>query len=211
MKGSNPFEGLKEFIPENSFEKVMELILHYRVHLTVSQDRRTKLGDFSHKSSHYANHRISINGSLNRYAFLITLIHELAHLVAFETYGKQIAAHGKEWKHTYSAMLKSFVDLNVFPEDLIPALRQTIQRPSATTAGELPLQRALRKYDQPRNLRTVEELPINTLFVIPGGRVFLKGPLVRKRYKCLEIKTKNMYLFQPLYEVKPLQSRPAND
>ncbi len=205
MNKTGSFEGLKAFLPEGSFYRVMDYIYHYKVHLTITQNRRTKLGDFSHKSSNYGNHRISVNGNLNKYAFLITLIHELAHLIAFEAYGQHIQPHGREWKSTYSQMLKQFADLHIFPEEILRPLRLLIHKPSATTAGEVPLQRALKKFDPPSQLIALEQLPINALFGIAGGRTFAKGPLIRKRYQCMELKSKQMYLFQPLAEVKLLK------
>jgi predicted SprT family Zn-dependent metalloprotease len=69
------------------------------------------------------NHRISVNGNLNKFSFLITLLHELAHLLAFENYGNRIQAHGKEWKFVYSNLLKDFIDKKIFPPDVESALK----------------------------------------------------------------------------------------
>jgi predicted SprT family Zn-dependent metalloprotease len=42
-------------------------------------------------------HEITVNSNLNKYKFLITLIHEISHLVAFEKFGRNIKPHGNEW------------------------------------------------------------------------------------------------------------------
>jgi predicted SprT family Zn-dependent metalloprotease len=36
----------------------------------------------------------TVNSNLNKYKFLITLIHEISHLVAFEKFGRNIKPHG---------------------------------------------------------------------------------------------------------------------
>ena len=50
----------------------------------------------------------------------------------------------------------------------------------------------------------LEELPYGSLFKIKDGRIFQKGEKLRKRFKCSETHTNLVYLFSPIYEVKPL-------
>jgi predicted SprT family Zn-dependent metalloprotease len=84
-------------MPKGSGELIFKYLHDYKVHLTITRGRKTVLGDYRHSTGHQ-NHRISVNGNLNKYAFLITLIHELAHLLTFIQFGNRVAAHGKEWK-----------------------------------------------------------------------------------------------------------------
>lgn len=199
------FEALKNYLPENSFDLVMPMILHYKVHLIVTRERQTKLGDY--RVAHYGkNHRITVNGNLNRYAFLITLIHEIAHLLAFEQYGHKIAPHGKEWKHTYAELLKDFLEARIFPNDIETQLFSNLHNPAASTCAEEHLTRVLRNYDHPARKRMyVEDLPAGTKFLIKGGRVFEKGEKLRKRIKCYELPLRRAYLFSPLFEVDSIQ------
>src|SRR6478735_4611130 len=96
-----PLEYLSRYIPEASAQRMFDYLHKYKVHLTITKERRSILGDYRH-ATHYQNHRISINGNLNKFSFLITLIHEIAHLIAFEKYGLRIQPHGREWKFVYS-------------------------------------------------------------------------------------------------------------
>ncbi len=196
------FEALKNYIPEGSFDLVMPMILHYKVHLVVTRERQTKLGDY--RKAHYGkNHRITVNGNLNRYAFLITLVHEIAHLLAFEQYGHKIAPHGKEWKQTYSALLNDYLVADLFPADIKTELLLNLHNPAASTCAEENVTRVLRKYDkQQRQKLCVEELPVGTKFLIRGGRVFEKGEKLRKRIKCYELPLRKIYLFSPLFEIE---------
>lgn len=201
------FEALKEYLPDGSFDFVMPLILEHKVHLTVTRERQTKLGDYRH--AHLGkNHRISVNGNLNRFSFLITLLHELAHLLAFDQYGHRIAPHGREWKNTYGQVLKTFLAHNIFPDDIAAELRVSLQNPAAGTCAEDHLQRVLRKYDKKKlsNLVPVEELSEGSKFIIRGGRCFERGEKLRKRIKCFELPNMRPYLFSPLYEVLIVKS-----
>ena len=97
----HPMQTLAAYLPEGSFEPVVAYIHHYKVHLTVTKKRKSVLGDYRH-SGMGSNHRITVNGNLNKYEFLITLLHELAHLLTFELYKNRVEPHGKEWKSSYS-------------------------------------------------------------------------------------------------------------
>ncbi len=198
------FEALKAYLPEGSFDLVMPLIIHHKVHLTISRQRQTKLGDYRNAYGS-KNHRISINGNLNKYSFLITLLHELAHLLAYEQFGNRIQPHGTEWKRTYGIVLKDFLGKQLFPPDIAKELQATIHNPAASSCAEDGLQRILNSYDTRRpGVKMVEQLITGQQFKIPGGRVFVKGEVIRKRIKCFELPAMKPYLFSPLYEVMEL-------
>jgi len=146
-----------------------------------------------------------VNGNLNAFAFLITLLHELAHLVAFERFGNRIASHGKEWKLVYGEILQQFLSLHIFPEDIAAEVKITMRSPAAGSCAEDGLIRVLRKYDQRKHPKLlVEEIEHGASFCTDDGRVFKRGEQLRKRIKCSEIKTGRTYLFSPVYEVTPV-------
>ena len=200
-KKEAPLDYLRRFIPEESAQKAMDYLVHYKVHLTITRERKTVLGDYRHPTLN-KTHRISVNGNLNKYAFLITLIHELAHLVAFIRFGNKIQAHGKEWKRVYGEMLLDFMQLPVFPKDIRVSLANSLHDLPASSCADESLMRVLRNYDakKPGQL-LVEQVAEGKLFDIGQGRIFKKGKKLRKRYQCVEIKTGKLYLFSPVYEV----------
>ncbi len=201
----HPMQALADFLPEGTFDRVVGYIHHYKVHLTISKQRKSVLGDYRH-SGWGSNHRISVNGNLNKYEFLITLLHELAHLLTYELHKNRVEPHGKEWKAHYSRLLVDFVQEKVFPADVEKALQKSIRNPSATANGETELLLVLRKYNEVKRegIVPVIDVPENTLFQTENGRIFRKGPLRRKRFECIEVKTGNRYTFSALSEVKPL-------
>jgi hypothetical protein len=201
----HPLHALKHYLPEGSFEKVVEFLHLYKVHLTVSKVRKSVLGDYRH--AHLgSNHRISVNGNLNQYEFLITLLHELAHLLTYEAYKNKVEAHGKEWKCCYGSLLNDFIQLNIFPNDVVNELKKSMQSPAATANGEIALLTILRKYNQhhKEGYQLLSSIPEGALFITDNGKIFKKGKLRRKRYACVELKTGLPYTVSAISEVKQL-------
>jgi len=195
---------LQDFLPTNTYEPVLAYLQQYHVHLTVARERKSILGDYRHRT-HGKNHRISVNGNLNQYAFLITLLHELAHLLAFENFGNRIAPHGREWKNVFGKLLAQFIEHDIFPVDIKSSLLDSLHNPAASSCSDEDLLRVLKKYDQEKTpLVFIEYIPEGSLFKTHDGKVFKKGEKIRKRYKCEEVKTRKLYLFSPIYEAEPI-------
>lgn len=197
-----PLEYLRRFIPEAAVPRTLQYLQHYQVHLTITRERKTVLGDYRNATRHQA-HRISVNSTLNKFAFLITLVHELAHLVTFMEYGHRVQPHGKEWKTYYALLLKDFLEMQLFPADIQKTLEQSLHDLPASSCSDENLMRILRRYDHIENGKLlVEQLEEGAVFDIGEGRLFRKGKKLRKRYQCLELKTGKLYLFSPIFEVK---------
>ena len=193
---------LQKFIPETASPLALQYLNQFKVHLTITRERKTILGDYRH-ATFYKTHRISINGNLNKYSFLITLIHEMAHLVTFMQFGNKVQSHGREWKNVYASLLKSFIELNIFPPDIHLALKESMHNLPASSCADEVLMRILKRYDNQQNgLVMVEQIQDGKLFEIDRGKIFKKGKKLRKRYQCIEVNTGKIYLFSPVYEVK---------
>jgi len=197
-----PLTYLQNYLPEASASPVLALLQQYKVHLTITKERKSVLGDYRHAHQNAA-HRISVNGNLNPYAFLITLVHELAHLVTFLQYGHRVQAHGREWKQVYKMLLTRFLEMHIFPADILSSLQSSLHNLPASSCADEGLMRVLRRYDKKEEgMLLVEELPEGALFVLDDGKIFKKGQRLRKRFQCTEVKTGKLYLFSPIYEVK---------
>lgn len=195
---------LQRYLPDGSYALVREYLDRYHVQLTISRERQTLLGNYK-KPAGQNRHLISVNGNLNPFSFLITLIHELAHLLAFELHGNRIEPHGKEWQTLYAKLLSVFMEGKIFPADILSVLQHSLRRPAASTCAETHLTRVLAKYDTHTDgLFFVEELTEGQYFSIKGGRVFQRGEKRRTRFFCTEITTKRIFLFSGVYRVKPL-------
>ena len=197
----HPLQALENFLPSSTFLPVADYLVQYKVHLTITRERKTILGNYRNAHTN-RSHRISVNGNLNKWSFLITLLHELAHLLTFEKYGNRVQSHGREWKTLYGQLLAQFITKKIFPADIEHELLTTLHNPGASSCAEEGLMRVLRNYDIIKdNHLLIEEIAHHSLFRLKDGRVFKKGEKLRKRYKCEEISTKKFYLFSPVYEV----------
>jgi len=200
-------EILAQYLPDTAVEKVYNSVIDHKIHLKITKNRKTKLGDYRPPIRH-SNHRITINHDLNKYSFLITFVHELAHLKVYEQYKNQVAPHGKEWKQIYKELMFDILKLKVFPEDIRQQLEKSIRNSpggismvKASSTSDLKLSRILQRYDKSNRHPRVEDIPIDALFETQNGRQFKKGERVRTRYKCLNLQNKRIYLFHPLTPV----------
>ncbi|RZJ68955.1 SprT-like domain-containing protein [Flavobacterium sp.] len=196
-------ETLTKYLPEAAVKPIFELIVANEVHLKIVNERVTRHGDY--RKGYSGKHEITVNGSLNKYRFLITLVHEISHLVAFEKFGRNIKPHGNEWKLTFQRLMIPFIRPEIFPNVLLPLLARHFKNPSASSDTDTTLSLALKEYDEKTgDKHYVFQLPYGALFKIHNGKIFQKGALRTKRYECVEVKSGRMYLFNPNAEVEIL-------
>jgi len=152
------------------------------VHLKIVNERKTRHGDYRPLPD--GSHRITVNANLNQYRFLVTLVHEIAHLIAFKKYGRMIKPHGVEWKRTFQHLMLPFLRPDIFPNDILPLLARHFKNPTASSDTDAVLSVALKKYDAATDKNFIFELEQGVIFATDNGRKFQKGKKLRKRYEC---------------------------
>ena len=192
---------LKNYLPEAALDKVLELFYRHPCHLKIVNSRRTKHGDFRVLPGR--NYQISINYDLNKYRFLLTLIHELAHLVTYVKH-RRVKPHGTEWKHNFRELMLPFLNPGVFPDELLPILAHYLRNPKASTDTDLKLSAALKRYDDKPAAPVIADLKENNKFV-HNNKIYRLGEKRRTRYVCTELHTGKKYLFHQHAEIKPLE------
>lgn len=194
-------EVLIKYLPEHAVEPVFELIKTNSVHLKIVNERQTRHGDYRKHPT--GKHQITVNANLNKYRFLITLVHEIAHLAAFEKYGRMIKPHGNEWKITFQRLMVPFIRPEIFPNAVLPLVANHFRNPTASSDTDARLAFALKQFDERKpDIHFIHEVPSGSFFRIKNGRVFQKKGLRVKRYECLEMKTGKLYLFNANAEVE---------
>jgi hypothetical protein len=201
-------------LPEAAVEHVVDQITGNPISLKVVRERTSKSGDF--RAPHrQAPARITINGNLNPYAFLITLVHELAHhhvhldhsrkLLKFSLRRKSIPLpHGKEWKDAFRLLMEPYLTREVFPADVLPVLMHYLENPRASSSADHHLSKVLKIHDPHDETLRLEELPFDAVFTLHGKRFFQKKEKIRTRFRCICMKTNRIYLVSANAPVMPL-------
>lgn len=192
-----------DFIPVTAKEKLGDLLQQEPVLIKVVKKRRTKHGDYRKLPSGLI--QITVNESENPFRFLITLLHEIAHHLAFQDHGFRIAPHGREWKNTFNRISQPFLIPSIFPSPLLEVLQHHLKNPKASSDTDIQLGLALKSFDPSTHKKAIFELPVKAKFKLENGRVFQKGIKQRKRYLCTELSSGKAYLFQPTAEVDQIE------
>jgi hypothetical protein len=194
-------ETLLKYLPEHAVNLCFELIKANSVHLKIVNERQTRHGDY--RKGLTGKHEITVNANLNKYRFLITLVHEISHLVAFEKFGRNIKPHGNEWKITFQQLMVPFIRPEIFPHSVLPLVANHFRNPTASSDTDARLAFALKQFDERKqDVHYIHEVPSGSLFRIKNGRIFKKNGLRTKRYECVEVNTGRLFLFNANAEVE---------
>jgi SprT protein len=210
-------DDLKSYLPEASISYILEWFSKNPVRLRIASSRSSKFGDYKYaKPGTPAS--ISVNNNLNKYEFLLTLVHEMAHDVVFSAVPvngknghlhsrkKSPKPHGTEWKESYYALMKPLLKPSVFPQDILSPLLLSFSGTVSAVKANQSLEMALKKYDTPDGREFIKDLPEGTIFYLPSGRAFQKQQRGRKRFRCKCLDNRRIYLFTPMFPV--LRKRP---
>lgn len=166
----------------------------------VKGSRQTKLGDYR-RAQRGRRAQVTVNENLPPESFLITYIHEVAHHVAYEKYGKRIQPHGSEWKNTFKELMSPILVPNIFSESVLTALKKHMSNPKASSASDPKLWQAL-------NPSTIASFTLND---VENGasfefksRTFRKITKRRTRVLCEDVRNGKKYLIPAIAEVEPI-------
>jgi SprT protein len=197
--------GLTPYLPPRTVEPLAKLIFDHKISIRITKERSTKLGDYRHPFQG-KGHQISVNGTLNPYQFLVTLLHEISHCFTYIQFQNTVLPHGKEWKQQFKTVLEPFLKHHIFPEDIEQALIKHLKNVKASSCSDPHLLLALKAYDERKDENKgvhLDSLPFNTPFEFRGKR-YLKGEKRRTRIICMEEKSGKQFLFHPIAEVFPI-------
>lgn len=196
-------------LPEGTDAYVADLLGRHRIDVRLSRPRRTKLGDHRPPGRGRPAHRITVNDDLNPYAFLTTLLHEIAHAFTWErhrAFRRWLRPHGSEWKREFEGVLAPVVEAAILPAAITAALARSMRNPAAATCSDRELLLALARYDRPDPRRVlVEDLAVGTIFRTDDGMLFHAGPKLRSRRRCFECRTGREYRVHGLARVEPIR------
>jgi SprT protein len=192
-KMNNDLAIFQQYFPETTVQFCYNLWKEYQFKFKITRPRQSKLGDYCYRRDR--GHQITVNTNLNPYSFLVTYIHEVAHLQTFKQYGNKPEPHGKEWKRHFRETFQPLLKPEILPTELIIPLIEYLKNASATTQGASPLMVALRQFDTHTDTdsSTLASLESGDNFEL-NGRVFTKGELRRTRFLCTDRQTGKRYV-----------------
>lgn len=192
---------LERFIPLAATPYLAGYMVRQPLSLKVSRSRRTKYGDYR---APYGNngHRISVNADLNPFAFLLTLVHELAHYSVFIKYENRVKPHGDEWKKEFRILMQPLLNLDVFPHDILQQLKIYMTNPKASTCSDPRLLTVLNKYNK-TPATYLSDIEYGKPFAF-RGRVYKRMAKRRTRYECLQLPENRAVLISGIAEVQKI-------
>ncbi|HOO09141.1 MAG TPA: hypothetical protein PKW06_04325 [Cyclobacteriaceae bacterium] len=183
---------LSAHVPPAAYGHCFQLWKRFPFDFKLSKGRLTKVGDFTCYPGKVA--RITVNHDLDPYLFLITYVHEVAHLEVYLAHGNRAGSHGREWKRSFRQLLAPVMNEEVFPITLLAGLKKHMKNPKASTFSDSAFTQLLRSFDQrQKNVVLLSHIPEGTIFGFQG-KWFKKGKLRRTRVECRELKTRLSYL-----------------
>ena len=186
-------EFLAIYLPVKSVDYVYNKIIEHNINFKVSRPRNTKLGDYM-APTRSSSHKISVNSNLNKYAFLITFLHELAHLETWNLYKNRVDAHGKEWVEIFKHIILDVDNLDVFPEDISEYLNDKMIVTKGFAGNyKSKLNNILSNYNDEKDL-TLSEIGVGYRITLKNGRQFDVLEKLRTRYKCKDLSNRKLYI-----------------
>ena len=183
----------QKYFPALTTNYCFNLWKEYQFKFKVTRPRQSKLGDYCYRRDR--GHQITVNSNLNPYSFLVTYIHEVAHLQTFNQFGNKLEPHGKEWKRHFRETFQPLLKPEILPIELIIPLTEYLKNPAATTQGAKPLVNALRLFDTNIDLDSIvlTSIEVGENFEL-NGRMFTKGELRRSRFLCIDQLSRKRYV-----------------
>lgn len=191
-------QSLQKHVPTEALAYCYDVAQQFPFRFKLAGDRKSKAGDYRFDPRHNT-HTITVNQTLNPYAFLITYIHEVAHLVAYLEFGRRIPPHGKEWKQTFKKMMAPLLRPDVFPDALLKVLARHMINPKASTHADARLVKALLSLEK-TDLLLLDDIKEGHQFNFRGKK-YVKLETRRTRVVCSRLPGSKRYLISRMAEV----------
>ncbi|MGJ8759829.1 SprT-like domain-containing protein [Polaribacter sp. AHE13PA] len=188
----------KDFVPSKAIPFIEFLINEHSFTLKIVNQRETKHGDFRQLPD--GRFQITVNNNLNKYQFLLTLVHEIAHHVTHQKFGR-VQPHGKEWKMVFQHLMLPFLRPEIYPMEMLPFLARYFKNPKASTDTDADLSLALRGNVAETGKHFIFDIPFGSLFVFKNT-IYKRGNKRRTRYECMNMSNKKVYLFNQNVEIE---------
>tara|TARA_B100001250_G_scaffold167545_1_gene144299 strand:- start:177 stop:767 length:591 start_codon:yes stop_codon:yes gene_type:complete len=188
-----------DFVPKTSIPYLKKILVDKKIIFLLKNKRKTKHGDF--RITKNKKKLITLNKTKNKYQFLITLLHEIAHYDTYIKYQNSVKPHGIEWKNNFRFLMLPVLNNYIFPNEILNNLINYIKNPKASTENDFNLIMSLKKYDFNINSNFIFELKEGDFFMTENGKKYKFIRKRIKRFESIELESGRKYLFSPQAEV----------
>ena len=195
---------LEKYVPENAVHYCLDLWVATPFNFRISRIRSTKLGDYRFDPN-TTQHTISLNCNLNKYNFLITYIHEYAHLSNTKINGRKTEPHGIAWQNEFKRLMAPMLSPLIFPGPVLEVLKKHMRKPKASSQADPNLARVLKMYDaDAENLFFLDDADLGEVFIFRGNK-YKKIATRRTRVLCEHVSSGKKYLIPKIAQIENLK------
>jgi hypothetical protein len=185
------YHSLKSRVPDQALDYCYRAWLEKPFKFIITRKRSTKLGDYRYTTVD-KSHTITVNEDLNIYSFLVTYLHEVAHLRTTVNHGLKVKPHGEEWKFEFKVLMDPLLKEEIFPEVILQPLHKYIQNAKASSCTDADLLKALRLFDADSKELYLSNLALGDTFKF-NKRMFKKLEIKRSRALCKDLENGKKY------------------
>lgn len=195
----NSEEIFSKFVPPKAIAYCCKLLDYFGFEFQIKKSRQTKFGNYRYNPES-KKHTITINNDLNPYAFLVTFVHEVAHLVTYKEHGRKVSPHGTEWKINFTKAMQPVLNDEVFPANVLKALQNYFKNPKASSCSDPVLFQVLRQFDGDNEKVPLSKIAIGEVFAF-NQKEYKKMKKQRTRSVCLDLNNNRKYLISEIAPV----------
>jgi len=146
------------------------------IKFTIVNPRKTALGMWRYRAG---QHEITINSDLTSIQFMLTTVHEIAHVRVWELYKNTVKPHGQEWKDQYRQLMLPLLQ-GYFDFTTENILKKHMLNPPASARCTEELKRLIEP-----GTKLLSDVCVGCSFKINDGREFVKVRKRRVKWECL--------------------------
>ena len=147
----------------------------------IVKPRKTVLGMWRFRNN---QHEITINSNLEGIQFMLTLVHEIAHVRTWDLFKGSVNPHGQEWKDQYRNLMLPLLQ-GFFDSHIESHLKKYMKNPSASSTRCIEIRRIVKP-----NSKMLEDVPMGVTFKVSDGREFVKMRKRRVKWECVDAQGK---------------------
>ena len=162
-------EEISAKLPTKAIDEIAILLEEHPCVLKIKRSRKSKYGDFRVKYDEFRirSYEISVNEDLQPTHFLLTLIHEIAHLLTYKKFERSVRPHGREWQQHFRYLMQPFLELGIYDEKTREVLETYLLKPAKANQAEYDLIKMLEGGDN-KGLVKLERISNKDFFELEG-------------------------------------------